>query len=108
MKTVPLESCLEEVRSNDSTEELGKLANGKAVELPVKEMANNAAAGETEEEERSIDLIAERNFLAEGRFVHYRGKEVLNKVAAGDFENVMRIAGVDYHEEMALSMVAGD
>lgn len=36
MKTVPLESCLEEARSNDSTEELGKLADGKAVELPVR------------------------------------------------------------------------
>lgn len=70
-------------------------------------MANNVAAGETEEE-RSIDLIAERNYLAERRFVHYRGKEVLSKVAAGDFENMMRIARADYHEEIALSMVAGD
>jgi hypothetical protein len=47
MKTVPLESCLKGARSNDLTEEFGKLADGKAVELPVKEMANNFGAGET-------------------------------------------------------------
>ena len=104
---VPLESCLEEERSNDLTEDLGKLADGKAVEDPVKEMANSVAAGETEEEEKSIDLVAERNFLAEGMFVHYRGKEVLNNVAAGDIENGMRIAGADYHEKVAWGMVAG-
>ncbi len=89
-------------------EELGKLADGKAVQLPVKEMANNVAACETVVEERSIDLIAERSFLAEGSFFHYRGKEVLNKVAAGDVENGMSFAGADYHEEVALSLVAGD
>jgi vacuolar-type H+-ATPase subunit E/Vma4 len=108
METVPLESCLEEERSYDLTEALGKLADGTAVELPVKEMAKSVAAGETEEEEKSIDLVAGQNFLAGGVFVHYRGKEVLNNVAAGNIENGMRIAGADYHEEAALSMVAGD
>lgn len=104
---VPLESCLEEERSNDLTEDLGKLADGKAVELPGKEMANSVAADETEEE-RSTDLVAGRNFLAEGMPVHYRGEEVLKNVAAGDIENWMRIAGADYHEEVAWSMVAGN
>jgi hypothetical protein len=98
---------LEEERSNDLTEDLGKLADGKAVELPGMEMANSVAADETEEE-RSTDLVAGRNFLAEGMSVLYRGEEVLNNVAAGDIENWMSIAGADYHEEVAWSMVAGD
>jgi hypothetical protein len=58
MKRVPLESCLEEVRSIDLTEELGNLADGRAAQLPVKERANNVAAGETEKEVRSVGLTA--------------------------------------------------
>jgi hypothetical protein len=106
MERGPLESCFEEARSNGLTEELGKLADGKGVELPVKEMANNVAAGETEKEERSVGLTADRYFLAESRFVHCRGKVVLNNVAAGDIGNLMRIAAADYHGEELVSMVA--
>jgi hypothetical protein len=97
---------LKEARSNDLSEEHGKLADGKAVELPVKEMANNVAAAEIEKEKRSVGLPAEGYFLAESLFVHCRGKVVLNNVAAGDIGNLMRIAAADYHGEELVSMVA--